>query len=315
MIITINRNGEKYQLQVPAGSHTVIDESGNATVNMPGKTQAGKTPTVTPAAGLNALLGMWKVAHVERERDSRVQAPWQLEGWDAMNPVNIDRLDFKEDALTIADFPKGVAMRYSYRVDPTAAPKTIDVLKPFQEIGVSEQVLAVGICEVDGERLKVRLRPAIPSLRTQPRPDRFAVEPGSGNVVLFLERYAVSQDEKAIRGWWSVVTQVDDGKRVPETEVRSRKFLFSDGMNVSIYENEAQLFGGSSAMGRLSPVTGLWLLDPATEPKTFTIFGFEPGNPRRTFSAFTGSRTRSCGLPIVAAARGPSSSIPTPAQA
>ena len=54
-LITINRNGEKYQVEVPKDSHTVVDDNGNVIVNIPGKPQGGKPSAANPAAELNAL--------------------------------------------------------------------------------------------------------------------------------------------------------------------------------------------------------------------------------------------------------------------
>jgi uncharacterized protein (TIGR03067 family) len=286
VLITINKSGERYQVEVPKGSHTVVDDSGNVTVNIPGKPQGGKASAVSPAAELNALLGQWKLVRVEREKGLNLPIPWQSDEWGSINPEDVDRLDFKEKALRIVDFEKGIASEYDYRVDPTAVPRTIDLLEATRAVpGTIEaapgnkQSIAVGIYEIHGDRLKVCLRRYLPSLKTQQRPNRFAVEPGSGDVLLVLDRYRPSQDEKAIQGWWAVATQVDDGKSVPNAQVRGKRFSFYDDINLSIYEDGVQPGGGLGPF----PAMGLWLLDPAKQPKRIALFAYYPGNAKKDF--------------------------------
>ena len=277
VLITINRNGEKYQVEVPKDSHTVVDDNGNVIVNIPGKPQGGKPSAANPAAELNALMGQWKVMRVERQKGLNLPEPWQSEQWGTMAPEDVDRLDFKEKTLRIADLRKGTALECDYRVDPTAAPKTIDLVQPPRAVPGAvpgnEQCIAVGIYEMDGDRLKVCLRRYLPSLKTQPRPSRFAVKPNTGDVLLVLERHRLSEDEKAIQGWWAVATQVEDGKSVPNAQVRNIQFSFYDDMDFGIDSSGNQGRGGTVGQ---SDATGLWSLDPAKHPKTITLFAFYP---------------------------------------
>ena len=168
-------------------------------------------------------------------------------------------------------------MECDYRVDPTAAPKTIDLVQPPRAVPGAvpgnEQCIAVGIYEMDGDRLKVCLRRYLPSLKTQPRPSRFAVKPNTGDVLLVLERHRLSEDEKAIQGWWAVATQVEDGKSVPNAQVRNIQFSFYDDMDFGIDSSGNQGRGGTVGQ---SDATGLWSLDPAKHPKTITLFAFYP---------------------------------------
>ena len=63
ILITIKRNGQTYQMEVPENSRTVVDQNGNATVEIGGSREGGPATAATdPAAELKSLQGMWKIA-------------------------------------------------------------------------------------------------------------------------------------------------------------------------------------------------------------------------------------------------------------
>ena len=94
IVIHIQKDGRSYDIEAPEGSHTTIDRSGNATVTIAGKPEAGKTPAVSPAAELKALLGQWKVVRVEKGKDA--DSSWGTIFWSpsALDPAGTDRLEF-----------------------------------------------------------------------------------------------------------------------------------------------------------------------------------------------------------------------------
>ena len=86
-------------------------------------------------------------------------------------------------------------MGFYYRIGATASPKTIDLVnEPVGKGNVSvrldmSDLAAVGIYEIDANRLKIRLTEAPPSfLSTDPRPKDFSADSGSGGLLLVLER-------------------------------------------------------------------------------------------------------------------------------
>jgi uncharacterized protein (TIGR03067 family) len=219
--------------------------------------QPAATPAVSPAAEFQALQGRWKVVRVEKGKDG--DASWaKILGYDfgEENPATFDRLHFKENELTIKNFKDATGTEWDYRIDPTAAPKTIDLLK-------NGGVTGLGVYEIDGDRLTICLAKYLPSLKTNQRPKRLAVGPDSGDVLLVLQRYRLSADEKRIEGFWAVAGQVDDGKPVPEEKLRRR--------SCQVFEDSMGVFGTTADGQPDNVLSGPYELDPTKHPKTIRI--------------------------------------------
>jgi len=219
--------------------------------------QPAATPAVSPAAEFQALQGRWKVVRVEKGKDG--DASWaKILGYDfgEENPATFDRLHFKENELTIKNFKDATGTEWDYRIDPTAAPKTIDLLK-------NGGVTGLGVYEIDGDRLTICLAKYLPSLKTNQRPKRLAVGPDSGDVLLVLQRYRLSADEKRIEGFWAVASQVDDGKPVPEEKLRRR--------SCQVFEDSMGVFGTTADGQPDNVLSGPYELDPTKHPKTIRI--------------------------------------------
>jgi len=203
IIITIKRNGRTYQIEVPENSRTLVDQEGNATVEVPGDAGGKTAPVATPETDLKALEGSWKVVRVEKGNTS--DESWRgilgpEPGSNALaNPETIDRLRFDEVEFRLFDKRTGYQSsrvyhyqwRLDYRVDPTAVPKTIDLSK-HPTPGVST-LRAVGIYEIAGDQLKICLARCFPSLKSEQRPKSFAIDPNSGNILFVLRRDRVFQ--------------------------------------------------------------------------------------------------------------------------
>jgi uncharacterized protein (TIGR03067 family) len=262
VLITINKNGEKYQVEVPKDSHTVVDDSGNVTVNIPGKPQGGKASAANPAVEFQALQGRWRVVRVEKGKDG--DASWaKILGYDfgEENPAAFDRLHFTENRLTIKNLKDGTGTDWDYRIDPTATPKTIDLLTDLTP--GATRLNAVGVYEIHGDRLTICLAKYLPSLKTDQRPTRLVVGPDSGDVLFVLQRYRLSADEKAIEGFWGVASQVDDGKPVPEEKLRRR--------SCQVFEDNIGIFGMTADGKPDNVLSGPYELGPTKHPKTIRI--------------------------------------------
>ena len=112
---------------------------------------------------------------------------------------------------------------FSYRIDPTAAPKTFDLLRAHDAPNgkVAGEVAALGIYEIDGDKLTLRLAAYLPTVKSDQRPKNFAVAPDSADVLFVLERYRPPEDEKALeQGSWAIVSQTEDGKPIPRKQLR-----------------------------------------------------------------------------------------------
>ena len=123
--------------------------------------------------------------------------------------------------------------RFSYRIDPTAAPKTIDLVDRFEK----EPLAAVGIYEIAADQLKICLaryqssltfRPAARSVsRLVPVREIFSSSSSATRP---------SEDEKAMQGRWVIATQIEDGKPV-FVEKSAAKIDWFDDQFVGIGEN------------------------------------------------------------------------------
>ena len=131
-------------------------------------------------------------------------------------------------------------------------------------------VETLGIYEVDGDRLRLRFAQVLPEVKTQQRPRQFALEPGSGDILLDLRRDRLSDDEKTMREVeWNVVSLLDDGKPTPTENLKPLYAVCKDyGFGIVIRERGQMFFG---------PM----VLDAAKRPKTITmkVHGYLYGKP------------------------------------
>ena len=83
--------------------------------------------------------------------------------------------------------------------------------------------------QLDGDRLRICLAQHSLALKAEQRPKEFAVEPQSADVLLTLERYRPSGDEKATEGDWAFVEELHDGTLVPPDMLRNQSLTFWRG--------------------------------------------------------------------------------------
>ncbi|MCE5268688.1 MAG: TIGR03067 domain-containing protein, partial [Planctomycetaceae bacterium] len=289
ILIRIKKDGRETTVEAPDGSTARVSPSGDVNVELPGQAnQAGKS-VVSPAADLKALKGQWKIVRIEKGKDAASPlAPFGVETVaepgliGATLPADdANRLDFDEDGslrirmLTRAE-PAGLVPRgwssLSYRIDPAATPKTIDLYTPALHADGSnrdEQLTAFGIYEIEGNRLKIRLTRYFSSLANNRRPKGFSEDSpaASGDCTYFLERYAHAEEENAIVGSWNVVSQVEDGKPVSAAEGRLRGcFIQPESFLGSSWATPDGKRGG--------PLSALisFSMDVSCSPKQITFF-------------------------------------------
>ncbi len=176
-------------------------------------------------------------------------------------------------SFNFSSIEKAVNCGLVYCIDPRAATKTIDLfyggshlsrLRRHLLAAEPGDMIALGIYEMDGDRLKICLAGFRPAKTEQRRPKRFAVERDSADALFVLERYRPPEDEKAIRGEWEIVKQLEDGKAIPAEKDRPRTCWFSD-------ENQFSLVTGYDG-GPAHVLAGRWKLDTAKQPKGIAIF-------------------------------------------
>lgn len=269
IMIRIKKDGRETAIEVPEGSTTRIGPDGGVNVELPGSVKS----SVNPAAELNVLRGLWKVVRVEKGKYA--DSAWQRmigNDYGIENPATARRLVFGEGTLDVLSFEKAIAWQFDYSIDPAATPQIIDLR---QETGGEQRgpLRAVGIYEIDGDRMKICLRRYLPTLRTPQRPERFAAEPDSRDILFVLERHRPSMDERLLQGnqvWgslWAVVSQIEDGKPLSEETLHGRHCRFARWQfDISDIDTE----GVSRAR-----TFGLFILDAAKQPKEITIYAQE----------------------------------------
>ncbi len=240
-----------------------------------GKKDEGPTAlpaaTVNPVAELKALQGQWKVVHVEKEKDAEFSLS-ESRAQNGMSVATVNRLKIGQDFVQFVSFEKGNAVTWIYRVDPTARPKTIDLYRSRSEN--KEGLFALGIYEMEGDLLKICLVNYLPSLKTEQRPKDLTVETGSDKVVITIQRYQPSADEKAVQGKWFLSGQIEDGKVVDKEKSKNNFYInFSDYscQDGNIDTNQYQ-------------IDKIWhfciyVLDPDKNPKTIKIYARIPDGP------------------------------------
>ena len=241
VLITIKRNGEIYQIEAPPSSRTTIDANGNPTLDLSNKPEAGKALAASYADDLKALEGEWKVVRLEKGRDKLSAAG-----------INLGtHLRFRSWSLKIRNIEEGNEIHWGFRIDPAASPKTIDFLNgEFRETDI------LGVYKIDADRLTICFDYCPPPMKTQ-RPKSLAVEPGSADVLLVLERYQLTVDEKAIEGDWTAVSQIKDGKPIPDGDMHVEYVKNIQTLSI-MHKDWAMIRGGC-------------VLNPAKEPKQITV--------------------------------------------
>jgi len=117
------------------------------------------------------LLGTWKVVGL------------QMEGQELLgSDVKEMRFVIAKDAIAVdGDFPdKDKYAKFSYKIDPTTAPKIIDVTIA---VGDEKGTMMEGIYKLDGDKLQICVK-----ILGKDRPGEFATKAGSRLVLATLER-------------------------------------------------------------------------------------------------------------------------------
>jgi uncharacterized protein (TIGR03067 family) len=255
-------------------------------ITLPGKEPPkGNIPSETPASGspaaeLNALQGVWSITAVDKGKDAGAVMAHIFELGDDWGPESFYRLDFgpgrswpgyPDTSLAYHFDPRRVWPRprddnerfLYYRINPTISPKTMDILSFVMEKETRQDtVRAVAIYELLGDHLKIAMRKYSSSIAGDQRPKEFAAGPDSDVLVLHLDRYRPTADDKAIQATWEVVKQVDNGMEASSKELRGRSYEFADYYAMITDPSREEHF-------RQMPAK--WAIDSSKEPKTISI--------------------------------------------
>ena len=95
---------------------------GTLSTPMIGRTDNPETPAITPAAQLKALQGLWRVVQCKGPKDTSRRWPA------CVMPTKTDRVCFRPGFVEFACSQNGSSEMKDYSVDPTATPKTLDLM-------------------------------------------------------------------------------------------------------------------------------------------------------------------------------------------
>jgi uncharacterized protein (TIGR03067 family) len=239
-----------------ANSAPAQDDAANAAMTA---TPPSSRPLVNPAAEYKAMQGWWRVAKLEKGKDS--QFP------------NVRVLSLDGRCLLAMGMEWSDYIHRPYTIDPTATPKAIDLCAPNSVGEAGEKKEWLGIYEFDGDHLKVCLSPYVRALANDQRPKAFTVDPNSADALLVLERETPSDDDKPLLGDWDVTSTIDDGQSVPldfadepaeYAKLRIAKFHFEKRNLIKWYGSQL-----TNATG------GSFLVDTTQQPPRITMFAHE----------------------------------------
>jgi uncharacterized protein (TIGR03067 family) len=272
---SITRGGSSTNYQLFPGDRIFIVDRGDgySAVARPyekppvaAKSEGSKTPAVNAVGDVWALRGPWRVVRIEKGENAG--AFWKaIIGIDVLGDsfAKFGRLTFDQwGGVRFLDPQSGAIRSMAYNIDPTAIPKAVDL----SHDGIPDKkypTLVLGIYEIDGSRLRMRLSQKLGAVKTEQRPRGFDIDPRSADVLFILER--PSGDEKAIVGRWLAVSQIEDGKVLPEGTLCA---VVSDP-NV---DATSMLQRGSDGKW-LRTIAGRCLLEATTNPKRITFFARE----------------------------------------
>ena len=198
IIITIHRHGQTTSVELPDGSTAELDSAGNLSVTPPGET--GKPEVAGPKSDAETIQGTWRL----------VDATPGTPGNRFLHPVSrtVTEADLLKDTKCVitGDAVKiggehVVDITWQYQLNPSATPRIIDMR-------IGSTGVALGIYELDKDRLKVCIDAEPGKDGRVQRPTSFWVEYGAAKQTFVLERAGAAvleADEKAIQGTWEMV--------------------------------------------------------------------------------------------------------------
>ncbi|MHC4404573.1 MAG: protein kinase domain-containing protein, partial [Planctomycetota bacterium] len=216
IVITIKKGDKTAEIEAPWGSRTRVDEKGNAELTLREDRGDDETPPPDAAAELKKLQGAWEVVSVEAGEASDLAVAMGAQALDLSRARHIHI----QDHLVFYDLHRGATAYFAYLVDPTSRTKTID-LSSLQGV-----LFAQGIYEIRDDQLRICLTKKLSAVIASQRPNDFTVEPGSGDVLFVFRRRQPSHDEKAIDGWWNVVSATHHGRQLPKEELAGKTAVF-----------------------------------------------------------------------------------------
>ena len=143
---------------------------------------------------------------------------------------------------------------------------------------------ALGLYEIDGDRLKICLARYLSLVNAEQRPKSFVVEPSSGDVLLTLERYRPSEDEQKISGNWTVAGQTNDGKVVAREELLPLElYSLSFSYQECLIPNPVlDSILNWHKRGSSAELTGfLYRLDTAKQSNTIAFVSYDPNERKK----------------------------------
>jgi uncharacterized protein (TIGR03067 family) len=242
----------------------------NQSMNPP-ETESGEAAAARTAAEMKALQGRWKVVNIEKEKDGEfalstsAYVEFGKPTKESVGPTNpFHATNAYKAFMHSKDFNKGEYSNFIYKVDPTAKTKTIDLYEEsFRPPGVKGELSALGIYELDGDQLKICLANYRPPMFTDPRPKDFTIKPDSDNVLVTLQRFPPTADEKEIQGKWDVILQTDDGTNISESAANNIA-------NISFSDSSSEISGHDNKRNATAP----YVIIPDKVPKRFISYGY-----------------------------------------
>ena len=275
-IIRIKKDGQTTTVEVPNGSDARIGSGGEVDVTLPGQGEPGN---VNPAAELKALQGKWTVLRVEKGNDAdsmecfgygpgidpaslyRIEFMGADQGWGDGKPILATFLDPRVFSPNRGGYD-GPSL--TYRIDPSAAPKTMDVYNiTYVDHSPKEYLKARAIYEIQGDQLRIAITRYLTAVTVEQRPKDFAVKPDSATVVLTLRRYSPTVDDTAVQWKWRVAAEIDNGVAIAAEKLQGRSYLFDD-YSVTITGDKSE-----------PHVSGRWVLETTEKPKGISILYYE----------------------------------------
>jgi uncharacterized protein (TIGR03067 family) len=222
---------------------------------------AARSPAAQEGQGVKDELarmeGTWQLVYAETDGKS---APGER--------VQAVRVIIKGSNHSVYFGDKVVAQDVSFRLDPSATPKTTDdTINDGPEKG--KQVH--GIYELDGHTLA-----SCVAKIGQERPKKFATTPGSGHTFRVFKRVRPDEDakEKAIRdelirfgGTWRFAEMEIGGTKVPADEFAANRLILQGDRFLSSDARET--------------TSGYYKIDPTRVPKIIDVV-FTSGTPKGT---------------------------------
>ncbi len=258
----------------PAGIAETVGKDTKPKATTPSALPATAGPRAAAVADLKGLQGEWEIVTLEKGENFEDLSLF----WFTAEETGIG---IEDDGLMVSPWTKTREF-FTFAIDPTGTPKTIDILH-------GDDLQALGIYELEGDRLRLCLATPLSAIPGQQRPTVFSVASGVADACVVLKRVEAPgriAAWKALHGNWEVASVLmEDGAGPWTAATLGKKTLDPADVKtvqitpamVSLRQGDLRDQARRPPLTRGEPVAHLiYEIDSTRSPATIALYDYDP---------------------------------------